>query len=333
VTENRLKEEIHFFPASAIALTTPMDSSTPCALPVSLPKISMVTPSFNQAEFLEQTITSVLDQNYPNLEYIIMDGGSTDGSVEIIQKYAHRLAYWQSQKDRGHSDAINQGFAISTGEIMGWINSDDMLTPWSLRTVAEAFTQFPHVQWIHGFTSSWNRHGQMVEAHSDPKNIYDYLIGDYRWIQQESVFWKKSLWEKAGSQISSNPKFMIDGELWTRFFLHEKLYTMDCILAGWRNYGQNSATQNYLECLNEMERSIEQMRQKCSPEVLETARKLAKLKSIYQSTLARKTIGSAAACKLVAKTLGKKLYADACHSTICWDIDLIRWVEKSQPFR
>src|SRR5215469_5586779 len=97
----------------------------------SLPKISIVTPSFNQAEFLEETIRSVLDQNYPNLEYVVVDGGSTDGSVDIIKKYAHRLAWWVSEPDDGQYAAINKGFKHSSGEIMAWINSDDKYLPWT----------------------------------------------------------------------------------------------------------------------------------------------------------------------------------------------------------
>src|SRR3954464_13703841 len=98
--------------------------------PRALPRISIVTPSFNQARFLPETIRSVLGQNYPDLEYVVIDGGSTDGSAEVIRRHEDRLAQWVSEKDAGQYDAINKGFARTSGEIMGWLNSDDLYTPW-----------------------------------------------------------------------------------------------------------------------------------------------------------------------------------------------------------
>jgi glycosyltransferase involved in cell wall biosynthesis len=108
-------------------MSAPTTGATPAT--AELPRISLVTPSFNQAEFLEATLRSVLDQGYPNLEYIVVDGGSTDGSTAILERYADRLAWWVSEPDRGHGHALNKGFARATGEILGWINSDDLLLP------------------------------------------------------------------------------------------------------------------------------------------------------------------------------------------------------------
>jgi glycosyltransferase involved in cell wall biosynthesis len=108
-------------------------------------RITVVTPSFNQGEFLEDAINSVICQNYPNLEYIIVDGASSDNSLDIINRYSERIDHWTSQPDRGHWDALRKGFSLSTGEVMGWINSDDKLTPWSLDGVSQIFTKSSHV--------------------------------------------------------------------------------------------------------------------------------------------------------------------------------------------
>src|SRR5207249_7181500 len=105
------------------------------------PRVTIVTPSYNQGQFLERTIVSVLDQHYPNLEYIVMDGGSTDNSIEIIKRYSKYLAHWVSERDGGQPEAINRGFKLSSGEILGWLNSDDRLEPEALKIVAENFAR------------------------------------------------------------------------------------------------------------------------------------------------------------------------------------------------
>src|SRR6266849_8649816 len=115
-----------------------------------LPRLSIVTPSYNQGGYLGQTIESVLSQDYPDLEYIVLDGGSRDGSVEIIRKVEPRLAYWRSSPDGGQTAALREGFERATGEVLGWLNSDDWLEPGALRTVGESFAAHPEVDIVHG---------------------------------------------------------------------------------------------------------------------------------------------------------------------------------------
>src|SRR3989442_6408876 len=137
---------------TAIAPTPTIPDAAPRnATPASgapLPLISIVTPSFNKGRFRRETMQSVLSQDYPALEYVVVDGGSTDGSADLIREQAGRLAWWASEKDAGQYDAINKGFARTSGEVMAWLNSDDKYTPWALAVVGEIFAQLPEVQWL-----------------------------------------------------------------------------------------------------------------------------------------------------------------------------------------
>lgn len=210
---------------------------------MSLPKITVVTPSLNQAPYLEETICSVLNQGYPNLEYIIIDGGSTDGSVDIIHKYEKQLTYWTSEKDNGLYDAIQKGFARSTGEIMTWINADDMYHKQCFFTVADIFKQFAPVKWLMGANTFFNEAGQCF--------LYEDLPYSQRWsrlrlklfdgtfIQQESVFWRRELWEEAGGYIDQNYSLAADFELWLRFSRYQPLYNTSFILGGFRFRSEN----------------------------------------------------------------------------------------------
>ncbi len=235
------------------------------------PRISIITPSFNQARFLEATIRSVLDQGYDNLEYIVVDGGSTDGSVEIIKRHADRLAFWCSEADVGHGNALNKGLRHATGEIIAWLNSDDVYWPWTLAAVAEIFEAHPDVNWITGFGMTLDEKGRIVGLSQRQVNIYDYLLGRYEWIQQEGTFWRRSLWEAAGSFVNESYHFMVDGELWTRFFLKAQLFHVRCALGAFRQWGGNRSTLNGQACHAEMHRCISTMRQSCGSQILENA--------------------------------------------------------------
>jgi glycosyltransferase involved in cell wall biosynthesis len=208
-------------------------------------KISIVTPSYNQSEYLEQTMCSVLNQGYPDLEYVVIDAGSTDGSAEIIHKYAHKLTYWVNEPDRGHADGINKGFAHTSGEIMGWVNSSDVYYPWTLETVAQVFTDVPEAQWITGVATHMDEGVAPQNLNPSYWNVYDFLSGNYRWIQQESVFWRRSLWEAAGGKLNIDLKLACDFELWLRFFRQAPLYHVNTILAGFRYHDERRGITGY----------------------------------------------------------------------------------------
>ncbi len=178
--------------------------------------ISVVTPSFNQAQFLEATLRSVLDQEYPGLQYILMDGGSNDGSQAIIQRYSPRLDYVQSQPDRGQTDALIQGFNRATGEVMAWLNSDDLYEPGVLWEVAAFFEANPHECFVFG-DASWIRpDGSLLRRKREmPFNRFVWLR-TYNYIPQPSAFWRRELYEEVGGL---DPRFdlAMDTDLFARF--------------------------------------------------------------------------------------------------------------------
>lgn len=202
------------------------------------PKISVVTSSFNQRELLENTISSILSQGYSNTEYIIIDGGSVDGSIDLIKKFAGKLTYWASEPDNGRGDALNKGFKQSSGEIMAWLGCGDMYCPWALKVVSEIFMQLPEVEWL--TTASpiiWNVNKLPVSCkfhygHSRCGFKEGYYFPAMATLQQESTFWRRSLWERAGGYVDENLPLVPDFELWVRFSKYAKIHTTSVPLGG-----------------------------------------------------------------------------------------------------
>lgn len=181
------------------------------------PKISVITPSYNQAQFIETTLLSVLDQNYPNLEYIVIDGGSTDGSAKIIEKYADRLDYWVSEKDRGQSHAINKGFLRATGDILCWLNSDDYFLPGTLHHVAERFSSDPACRALIGQSYVVFTDGTPPKPAAGAYTGHRGLLQFWKryTMPQPSIFWHRSVYEKIGL-LDENLHYIMDFDYWTR---------------------------------------------------------------------------------------------------------------------
>lgn len=176
--------------------------------------VSIITPSYNQAAYLEQTITSVLGQDHADMEYIVIDGGSTDGSVEIIKKYSDRLAYWVSEKDRGQAEAINKGFAKATGEIVAWLNSDDFYLEGTVKAAVQIFEQNPDVVLVYGNMLSVDEHGKPFNALNYKQLTLEDLLC-FQIIGQPAVFMRRSALQQAGG-LDLAFHFMLDHHLWIR---------------------------------------------------------------------------------------------------------------------
>ena len=179
------------------------------------PLVTVVTPSYNQAPFLEATIQSVLEQDYPNIEYILMDGGSTDGSVEIIQRYADRLAYWESAKDKGQTDAINKGFSRAHGEILAWLNSDDILYPHAVREAVAYLKENENCGLVYGNCNFIDAQGKGTGRFNAKQTDYQKLTQGYVHIPQQASFWRGDLWRQVGP-LDDTIYFAMDYDLWLR---------------------------------------------------------------------------------------------------------------------
>jgi glycosyltransferase involved in cell wall biosynthesis len=236
----------------------------------SLPAFTIVTPSFNQGDFLEETIQSVLAQNYPNLEYVVMDGGSTDRSVEIIRKYESHLHHWESHKDSGHVDATYRGFEWGRGELLGWVSSDDLLLPGCLHKVGRYFAAHPEIVCVIGGAVIIDQDSRPLRSRSGTalcnlgnRMTFDKLLFKHCSFNQPASFWRRSAFESGGG-FDRRLKFSHDYDMYFRlaqqgpfgqikdwlacFRLHStsKTSTLQALCAAenellWRKYGRYDA--------------------------------------------------------------------------------------------
>jgi glycosyltransferase involved in cell wall biosynthesis len=185
-----------------------------------LPRIGIVTPSLNQADYLEPALRSVLDQDYPKFDYVVQDGGSTDASPEIVARHASRLAYWETVPDRGQTEAISKGFAriadrLRPDDGMAWLNSDDLLAPGALRYIGEYLTDHPGVDAIYGHRLIIDEQAREIGRWILPRHDAR-VIGWVDYVPQETLFWRKRAWDRVGG-LDSTFQFAMDWDLLARF--------------------------------------------------------------------------------------------------------------------
>lgn len=187
--------------------------------------VSIITPSFNQAAYLEQTMQSVLEQDYPRIEYLVVDGASTDNSVDIIRKYESKLAWWVSEKDKGQADAINKGFARATGEIIAWLNSDDYYLAGTVSAAVKIFAERPEVALVYGNMLAVDEHGKTFNTLNYKQLTLEDLLC-FQIIGQPAVFMRRSALQTAGG-LDPTFHFLLDHHLWIRLAQQGKILHVD----------------------------------------------------------------------------------------------------------
>ena len=216
------------------------------------PLVSIVSPSFNQAKFLRRTIDSVLSQDYANFEYIIIDGGSQDGSVEIIKNYQDQLAYWESNPDRGQTDAINKGFSKARGKYLAWLNSDDVYQPGAIESAVAYLEAHPEVGLVYGDCSFINAEDRKIGMFPAAQTDYERLRRGYVHIPQQASFFRGDLWREVGP-LDPTFYFAMDYDLWVRLAKRAPLvYLPGEVWASFRLHGDAKTIAEDARCWPEM---------------------------------------------------------------------------------
>jgi len=201
----------------------------------SLPSISLVTCSFQQGEFIGSTIRSVLAQNYPSLEYLVIDGGSTDRSVAVIRDFESSLDYWVSEPDGGQTEALAKGLALSTGELQGWLCSDDLLLPGTLEKVGQYFASHPEAEWLYGDAVWIDVRGRPIRPKKEMPWNRTLFLFDHNYLAQPSVFWRRRLFDRVGG-LQTSWNLAMDSDLWLRFAAVSRPHHLRQYLACMRSY-------------------------------------------------------------------------------------------------
>ena len=216
-----------------------------------LPLVSIITPSYNQVRFLEETILSVLAQDYPRIEYIIIDGGSTDGSVEIIQHSAERLAGWVSERDKGQTEALNKGFARATGEIFAWLNSDDTYLPGAVSEAVNFLTAHPEAGMVYGDANLIDEHGEVIGQFPARQTDLRRMLRGSVHIPQQTAFFRARLWQQVGP-LDLSFYFAMDYDLWVRLAKVAPLIYEPRLWANFRLHGEGKSIARDDRCYPEM---------------------------------------------------------------------------------
>ena len=248
------------------------------------PKISIITPSYNQGQFIEETIRSVLLQRYPNLEYIIIDGGSTDCTLDIIRKYGPWISYWVSEPDNGQSHALNKGFAVATGDIFGWINSDDTYNENALKFVGKWFSENPLLEYLYGGIYVIDENSKIIDGYRPLPVDMNYYLRYGMDIRQQGFFWTKKLHKKIG-KIDETYKFAMDLDFLYRLLSKGNGDRIDAFLGNFRIQHNSKSTLINSICIRETKLILYKYKEELNSSILTKSRIFLRIRKIFYTLI------------------------------------------------